>query len=96
MPFVPITDLKKSKELWQRLQTDRELIITKDGRPKAILVSIESDDVETTLAEIRRALFSAAVRNARRRVTEKPPADDLVKNALSQARAARGKHENRP
>jgi PHD/YefM family antitoxin component YafN of YafNO toxin-antitoxin module len=96
MPFVPITDLKKSKELWQRLQTDRELIITKDGQPKAILVSIESEDFETTLAEIRRALFSAAVRNVRRRVGENPPAEDTVLNALSQARAARGKHDNRP
>lgn len=96
MVFVPITDLKKSKELWQRLQTDRELIITKDGQPKAILVGIEPDDLEVTLAEIRRALFSTAVRNVRRRVSENPPADEIVSNAVVRARAERSNDDDRP
>jgi PHD/YefM family antitoxin component YafN of YafNO toxin-antitoxin module len=94
MPFVPITDLKKSKELWRRLQTDRELVITKDGQPKAILIGIESDDFETTLREIRRALFSVAVGNVRSRVGKDLPTEDVAANAISRARAERRKDED--
>ena len=32
MDYMAVKDLKKSRELWEKLATERELVITRDGR----------------------------------------------------------------
>ena len=66
MTYVAVKDLKQSRQLWAKLSASRELVVTRDGRPCAILVGVDGDDVEDSLAAIRRAMFSAAVTRARR------------------------------
>ncbi len=67
MSYIQVKDLKKSKELWVKLDKDHELIITKDGQPKALLIDIDPDTLEETLSEVRRALFSSAVSGMRKK-----------------------------
>jgi len=88
MPYLPVKDLKKSKDLWRRLKIDNEIIITRDGQPCAILVGVEPDQTEQTLAEIRRSLFSAAIARVRERAAENPPAAGVVEKAISESRRA--------
>jgi antitoxin (DNA-binding transcriptional repressor) of toxin-antitoxin stability system len=89
MPYLQVKDLKKSRELWQRLKQDRELIITRDGRPCAIMIGIEPDELEVALPEIRRALFSTAVGRVRKRGENLPNAEADVKLAIREIRKER-------
>ena len=89
MSYVQVKDLKKSRELWARLDREHELVITRDGQPRAIMIGIEPDELETALLEIRRALFSGAVREVRKRAADLPPADDAIKQAIQFSRKSR-------
>jgi antitoxin (DNA-binding transcriptional repressor) of toxin-antitoxin stability system len=87
--YIAVKDLKQGGRLWEKLSSERELVVTRDGRPCAILVSVENDDVEDSLAAIRRALFSAAVTRARRRAGATPPTAATVENAIRESRRTR-------
>ena len=84
MGYIAIADLKKTKVLSQKLENDNELIVTRDGKPMAILISVNPDDVESSLSEIRRARFSAAVTRIRERASENPPDLSVVDRAGNQ------------
>jgi PHD/YefM family antitoxin component YafN of YafNO toxin-antitoxin module len=84
---MPVAELKKTKELWRRLDEDKELVITRDGRPQAIMVSIHPDELESSLAEIRRALFSASVMNIRERALDLPDPEESIAAAIRQVRS---------
>jgi len=89
MTYLQVKDLKKTRELWQHLKHDRELIITKDGQPRAIMIGIEPDEIEIALREIRRALFGAAVERVRTRAAGLPAADIAIKQAIQASRKDR-------
>ncbi|WP_045219738.1 hypothetical protein [Desulfonatronum thioautotrophicum] len=86
MAYLRVKDLKKNRELWGRLGRDRELVITKEGQSRAIMISVEPDDLESSLVEIRRALVSASVGRVRRRSETLPPADDDIVQAIEESR----------
>ena len=89
MTYIAVKDLKQGGALWTKLSEERELVVTRDGRPCAILVSVDGDEVEDSLAAIRRALFSAAVSRARRRAEANPPPAGLVEHAVRESRSSR-------
>ncbi len=93
MSYCPVKDLKKTRALWARLEAERELVITKDGQPRAILIGIEPDELDSALGEIRRALFSAAVERVRGRAvsgaTGSANAEAAVEAAVRGSRADR-------
>ncbi len=62
MKFLSIRDLKtKSSQVWQELPDKKEMIITNNGRPIAILSSINESNLEQVLSEFRRARATDAV-----------------------------------
>ncbi|MFZ1984551.1 MAG: type II toxin-antitoxin system Phd/YefM family antitoxin [Desulfatitalea sp.] len=62
MRFLSIRDLRtKSSQIWQELPEQKEMIITSNGRPIAILSSINEDDLEQVLTAFRHARASSAV-----------------------------------
>lgn len=89
MTYIPVKDLKQGKRLWERLGVEKEMIVTRDGRPCAVLIGVEPDTVEESLTAIRRALFSAAVGRARRRAAAEPPSPDAVERAIAASRRKR-------
>jgi antitoxin (DNA-binding transcriptional repressor) of toxin-antitoxin stability system len=89
MTYLPVNELKQGKRLWERLHAEKQLVVTRDGRPCAVLIGVEPDTVEDSVGAIRRALFSAAVSRVRRRAAERPPAPDLVARAIAQGRRRR-------
>jgi antitoxin (DNA-binding transcriptional repressor) of toxin-antitoxin stability system len=62
MKFLSVRDLKtKSSQVWKDLPNLREMIITRNGRPIAILSSINENNLEITLSAFRRARAMEAV-----------------------------------
>ena len=89
MSYVAIKDLKRMKVVREKLEKERELVVMKDGMPFALLVGIEPDAVEESLAEIRRAMFSTAVMRAQNRVKGAPPTGETIQREIDKSREER-------
>lgn len=57
----------KPGEAWRSLEREREVVVTSNGKPIAILSAVNEDSLEETLAAIRRAKAVAAVTESQRR-----------------------------
>lgn len=68
MRFVSVRDLRgKSAEVWKDLASEREMVITSNGRPIAILASVNESNLEESLSAFRRARAIEAVASLQRR-----------------------------
>ena len=66
MKFITIRDLRSNTaRLRKDLQTDREIIVTANGRPFAVMTRVEPDKVEDEILAIRRARTQAALSRMR-------------------------------
>jgi len=55
MRFVSVRDLRaKSAEVWRDLEREREMVITSNGRPVAILTAVDEANLEASLRAFRR------------------------------------------
>jgi len=62
MKFLSVRDLKgKAAQIWKELPEEKEMILTSNGRPIAILSSINEDNLEQVLSAFRRARAIEAV-----------------------------------
>jgi len=67
MKFVSIRDLRgKSAEIWKKLPGEREMIITSNGRPIAILAAVNESNLEESLSAFRQARAIEAVASLQR------------------------------
>ncbi|MDR2951974.1 MAG: type II toxin-antitoxin system Phd/YefM family antitoxin [Treponema sp.] len=56
MKFVSVKDFKTSpSNIWKKLPSDRELIITNKGKPIALLTPLNDESFEDTISAFRRA-----------------------------------------
>jgi len=56
MKFLSVRDLKtKSSQVWKDLLEQKEMIVTSNGRPIALLSSINENNLEQVLTAFRRA-----------------------------------------
>lgn len=61
MKFVTVRDLRsKSAQIQRQLPEEREMVLTSNGKPIAILFATTGDSLEESLAIIRRARAVAA------------------------------------
>lgn len=94
MRFVTIRDLRgNTARLRRDLREDREIVLTANGRPFALMTPVEPDTVEEELLAIRRARAQAALS----RIRAKARADglDLTSAADVDAIVARLRRERR-
>jgi antitoxin (DNA-binding transcriptional repressor) of toxin-antitoxin stability system len=62
MKFLSIRDLKtKTSQIWQELPEQKEMVITSNGRPIAILSSISENNLEQVLSAFRHSRATDAV-----------------------------------
>ena len=62
MRFLSVRELRgNSARVWQELPGEREMVVTNNGRPVAILTTVGEADLEESLAAIRRARATSAV-----------------------------------
>ena len=66
--FISVRELRgKSADIWKALPDEREMVITNNGRPVAILAAVSESNLEESLAAFRQARAIAAVANLQRR-----------------------------
>ena len=68
MKFVSVRDLRgKSADIWRQLPEEREMVITSNGRPVAILAAVNEANLEESLAAFRQTRAIDAVASVQRR-----------------------------
>ena len=61
MDFVTVRELRdKSGEIWQRVDSGEEFVITRNGKPFALLVQTDPSQVEDRLRALRLQAFGRA------------------------------------
>jgi prevent-host-death family protein len=62
MNYVTVRELReKSGEIWQRVEAGEEFVVTRNGKPIALVVHTEPSEVEATLRAHRAARLGAVV-----------------------------------
>ena len=93
MKFITVKDLRSNTaQLRRDLQAEREVVVTANGRPFAVMTRVDPDGVEEEILAIR----SARARAALRRIRAKAKADGLDRLTLNEinaiiAKARRGR-----
>lgn len=63
MDYVTVRELReKSGEVWQRVEGGEEIVVTRNGKPFALLLHTEPSEVEEVLRAHRAARFGAVVK----------------------------------
>ena len=71
MKFISVRDLRsKSAQVWKQLPREREMIITSNGRPIAIIAATSDSGLEESLSAFRQARAVEAVASLQRRSVE--------------------------
>lgn len=72
MKFLSVRDLKtKSSQVWKELPGQKEMIVTSNGRPIALLSSINENNLEQILTAFRRARATNALASIQYESTQK-------------------------
>lgn len=91
MTSIAVKDLKKPRVLREILTRERQVMVTKDGQPFAIMVGVEPDAAADTMREVRRAMFSTAVMRARRQADQEPISQEDIEAEIEAVRETRAK-----
>jgi len=91
MKFLSVRDLKtKSSQIWQELPDQKEMVITSNGRPIAILSSTNENNLKQVVSAFRHARATNAVASiqydSRRKGTDKLTLSEIdaeIKDARS-------------
>ena len=95
MQFVSVRELRgKSAAVWKALAEEKELVVTSNGKPIAVLTATSEESLEESLNAVRRARAQAAVsamqQASLRAGTDRTSIDDINKEIVS-ARADRAR-----
>ena len=72
MKFLSVRELRgNAARIWEELPVEREMVVTNNGRPVAILATVGESNVEESLAAIRSARAASAVAQLQRRSVER-------------------------
>lgn len=62
MKFLSVRDLRgNSARIWRELPNEREMIVTSNGRPVALLTAVDQSNVEQSLSAWRRVRATQAI-----------------------------------
>ena len=68
MRFLSVRDLRgNSARVWRELPLEKEMVVTSNGRPVAVLTAVDEGTVEESLAAWRRVRATQAIADIQRR-----------------------------
>lgn len=71
MDYVTVHELRsESAKVWEKLEASEEIVITRNGKPFAVLAHIEHQDLVAILHALRGERFFANVRRMQRQAVE--------------------------
>ena len=74
MKFVTVRDLRgRPRQVWKKLAEERELVLTSNGKPIALLSSVTEDSLERDLAALRRARMADTIRSIQKEAKKRFP-----------------------
>lgn len=92
MKFLSVRDLRgKSAQIWKELSAEKEMIVTINGRPIAILASITEANLEESLSAFRQSRAIQAVVSLQRRSLEQGTDKISVNEIDAEIKAVRKK-----
>jgi prevent-host-death family protein len=92
--FVTVRDLRgRPGQVWKKLAEERELVLTSNGKPIAILTSISEDSLEETLAALRRARLAETIRSIQKESKKRLPRGLSLARINAEIAAVRSKRE---
>lgn len=63
MDFVTVRELReKSGDVWQRIEAGEEIVVTRNGKPFALLLATQPSELEEMLRAHRAARFGAVAK----------------------------------
>ena len=72
MNFMAVNELKSPRKLRARLKRDKEILLTNNGKPMAVLLNIgEGEDPESVLNAARAARTQMALRRIREQARDR-------------------------
>ena len=89
MKFISVRDLRTSPaQIWRKLPEEKEMIITNNGRPIALLTPISDENFEDTIKSMRKArainaikkIQFNAVKTGRNKMTEKEIEEEILQS----------------
>lgn len=90
MKFITVRDLRgRSGQVWNELAREREVILTSNGKPIAILSAVSEETLEESLAAVRRARAVAAVEKMQRQSVQTGTATLSPADIATEIRAVR-------
>jgi antitoxin (DNA-binding transcriptional repressor) of toxin-antitoxin stability system len=95
MRFLSVRDLRgKSGQVWRELPREKEMVVTSNGRPIAVLAAVNEANLDESLTAWRQVRASRAVaaiqRESVRKGTDRLTMDE-IDAVIRRARAARRK-----
>jgi antitoxin (DNA-binding transcriptional repressor) of toxin-antitoxin stability system len=94
MKFISVRDLRgKSAEVWKDLPAEREVVVTSNGRPIAILSAVSESNVEESLSAIRQARAAEALMSLQRRSVERGTDGITMEEINTEIKAVREKRK---
>ena len=94
MKFISVRDLRgKSAEVWKNLPTEREVVVTSNGRPIAILSAVNESNLEESLSAFRQARAVEAVMGLQRRSVERRTDGITMEEIDTEIKAVREKRQ---
>jgi antitoxin (DNA-binding transcriptional repressor) of toxin-antitoxin stability system len=62
MRFVSVRDLRiKGRQVWEDLVKEKELVVTSNGKPIALITGVSEANLEEAIADLRRARALRAI-----------------------------------
>jgi antitoxin (DNA-binding transcriptional repressor) of toxin-antitoxin stability system len=93
MKFVSTRDLRNRPGHVRELAQKEEVVLTADGKPFAILLGIEGDDLEETAMAIRQAKAQRALSRLRRQAARLSSIKRTPETIAAEIRAVRRKRK---
>ncbi|QQR80906.1 MAG: type II toxin-antitoxin system Phd/YefM family antitoxin [Deltaproteobacteria bacterium] len=95
MEFVNVRDLRiNTSQVWEKLEHEKELIITSNGKPLALMSEITGSNLEAILAAVRRTRGEWAIRKLRQ-ASEKNKtvslSEDEIQDEIKKVRRGKNK-----
>ena len=94
MKFLSVRDLRgKSAQVWRELAREREMVVTSNGRPIALLTAVDENNVERSLAAWRQVRATQAItsiqQESMRKGTDKTTMAEIDQEIAKTRRARR-------
>jgi len=72
MKFISVRDFRiRPGDIWKQLKVDKDIIITSNGKPIAILNPVEQDNLDSSLITLRRARALLAMEDIQKEAINK-------------------------